>query len=76
MYRDAQIIVLDEATSALDTFTEDNVMEQIAILRDHITILLITHRIDTLKNCSQIIEIEGGRVTRIGEYNEFFRNRV
>jgi ATP-binding cassette subfamily B protein len=50
-------LVFDEATSALDSKTEQAVMEAIADLSANLTILIIAHRLTTIKNCTQIIEL-------------------
>lgn len=70
LYKEANIIVLDEATSALDNKTEEGVMNAISNLSSEITILIIAHRLTTLKNCTQIVELENGEVKKIGSYNE------
>lgn len=56
-YKQADVLIFDEATSALDTGTEEEVMEAIDELAGQVTILLIAHRLSTLKNCSQVIEL-------------------
>lgn len=68
LYKHADVIVFDEATSALDSDTESAVMQAIESLGDELTILIIAHRLSTLKNCSQIVELSDGRVKRIGAY--------
>ena len=62
------VIVLDEATSALDNDTEQAVMQAIEGLNDKMTILMVAHRLTTLKNCTQIVELGDGVVKRIGTY--------
>lgn len=70
LYKEANIIVLDEATSALDNKTEEGVMNAISNLSSEITVLIIAHRLTTLKNCTQIVELENGEVKKIGSYKE------
>ena len=70
LYKQADVIIFDEATSALDTETEQAVMKAIDSLSDNLTILIIAHRLTTLKNCSQIIELAGGLVKRVGSYKQ------
>ncbi|WP_032808750.1 MULTISPECIES: ABC transporter ATP-binding protein [unclassified Leptospira] len=72
LYKEASIIVFDEATSALDNETERAVMESIEGLGKDLTVLIIAHRLSTVKNCDQIIALNAGRVERIGTYNELF----
>ena len=57
LYKQATVLVFDEATSALDHGTEQAVMEAIEGLSADLTILIIAHRLTTLKNCTQIIEL-------------------
>lgn len=70
LYRKADVIVFDEATSALDSETEKAVMEAIENLGKDLTVLIIAHRLSTLKNCTQIVEIADGRLQRLGSYKE------
>lgn len=70
LYKKADVIVFDEATSALDSETEQSVMEAIEGLGKNLTIILIAHRLSTLKNCTQIIELGEGGVRRIGTYQD------
>ena len=65
LYLQASVIVFDEATSALDDQTEIAVMEAIDSLSPDLTILMIAHRVSTLKNCSKIIEITDGVITNV-----------
>lgn len=60
LYSEPQILVLDEATSALDTETETAVMEAIESLQGMITMVIIAHRLTTLKKCDRIYKIEDG----------------
>lgn len=68
LYKRADVLVFDEATSALDNETERAVMEAIESLGDELTILIVAHRLTTLKNCTQVVELSDGRVKRIGTY--------
>lgn len=68
LYKQADVIVFDEATSALDTETEQAVMQAIESLSDDLTVMIIAHRLTTLKNCTQIVELGDGRIKRIGSY--------
>jgi ABC-type multidrug transport system fused ATPase/permease subunit len=67
-YKQADVIVLDEATSALDTDTEQAVMHAIESLGSELTVLIIAHRLTTLRNCNQIVELSDGRINRVGSY--------
>jgi ATP-binding cassette subfamily B protein len=70
LYKRAQIIVFDEATSALDEKTESSVISAIEKLHPDLTILMIAHRISTLKNCSKIIELGHQGAQEIGNYRD------
>jgi ATP-binding cassette, subfamily B, bacterial PglK len=70
IYKDSMLIVLDEATSALDSKTEGKIMENIYSLNGNYTILIIAHRISTLKNCDRIVELENGKIKRIGTFED------
>lgn len=70
LYKQADVIIFDEATSALDNETEQAVMQAIEGLSDGLTILIIAHRLTTLKNCTQIVELADGGIKRIGSYQE------
>lgn len=63
LYRDPDIIVLDEATSALDNETEKAVMESVDALQGQKTLVIVAHRLSTIKNCDKIYEIGNGVAT-------------
>ncbi len=65
LYGDPEILVLDEATSALDSDTEKAVMEAIDSLHGRKTLLIIAHRLTTLKNCEYVYRVEGGKVISV-----------
>lgn len=70
LYKQSDVIVFDEATSALDEKTEASLMSAIDELSDDLTILIIAHRVSTLKQCDQIIELHSGKIKRYGTYAE------
>jgi len=70
LYKQADVIIFDEATSALDNETEQAVMEAIESLGNELTILIIAHRLTTLKNCTLIVELADGGIKRTGTYQE------
>ena len=57
LYKQADVLFLDEATSSVDSTTESNIMKAIEKLGNDITLIIIAHRITTLKNCSRILEL-------------------
>lgn len=64
LYCNPDILILDEATSALDTETETAVMESIEALQGHKTLIIIAHRLTTIRNCDVIYEIGNGKAVR------------
>lgn len=68
LYKKADVIVFDEATSSLDNDTERAVMDAIENLEDDLTVLIVAHRLTTLKNCNEIVELEDGQIKRTGSY--------
>tara|TARA_B100001057_G_scaffold385847_1_gene392665 strand:+ start:4218 stop:6014 length:1797 start_codon:yes stop_codon:yes gene_type:complete len=70
LYNNPSIIILDEATSALDNNTENLVMNAIEKLGHNKTIILIAHRLSTLKNCDKIFLMEKGEITKEMTYKE------
>lgn len=69
-YRDRQVLILDEATSALDNATERDVTEVIRNIRGEKTLIVIAHRLTTIRDCDVIHRLEGGRVVQSGSYEE------
>ncbi|MCE8035048.1 MAG: ABC transporter ATP-binding protein/permease [Halomonas sp.] len=76
LYRNAQVLVLDEATSALDGITEQRVMADIAAIAGGKTLVMIAHRLTTVKDCDVIHMVDQGRVTDSGTYDELVARNV
>lgn len=70
IYKGAELIIFDEATSALDSEVENEVMSEIESLSKDITLIIVAHRVTTLKNCDKIVEISNGKLIREGSYKE------
>ncbi|MBK6908544.1 MAG: ABC transporter ATP-binding protein [Rhodocyclaceae bacterium] len=70
LYKQASVLVFDEATSALDNATEQEVMSAIAELDRELTIVIVAHRLTTIKNCDSIVELSNGRVVAQGTYDQ------
>jgi ATP-binding cassette, subfamily B, bacterial PglK len=70
LYKQASVRVFDEATSALDSATEQSVMDAIDGLDRELTILLIAHRLSTVRRCDTIVEIGEGRVIAQGTFGD------
>ncbi len=73
LYKRASVLIFDEATSALDENTENELMKAINALDENLTIIIVAHRLSTLKDCNQIIKLDKGAVT-IGSYGEIVSN--
>ena len=65
LYQQKEILILDEPTSSLDAKTESFIVKSIKKLPSNITIIMISHRKNTLKNCDQIITIKDGEISNI-----------
>ena len=70
LYREANVLVFDEATSALDNSTEQAIINSIENLSSKLTIILIAHRLSTVKNCDRIFELNEGELINIYKKNE------
>ena len=70
LYHNPKVLILDEATSALDNQTEIAVMEALNNLNKNITIILIAHRLTTVKNCDKVILLEKGEIKNEGTFEE------
>ena len=70
LYHNPQVLILDEATSALDNLTEQAVMEAVHNLGHEITIILIAHRLSTVKACDTIFLLEKGELKAQGTFDE------
>lgn len=76
LYNNPGIIVFDEATSALDNLTEQEVVKAINELTGTKTILLIAHRISTVRNCDQILVLDRGRMVGLGNYDTLYSDNA
>ena len=75
LYKQADVIIFDEATSALDDETERKVMRSIDNIGSDITVLIIAHRISTLKNCNKLIKIAHNNVEIIDDVNHLIEKQ-
>lgn len=69
LYHDPPVIVLDEATSSLDNVTENSVMDSINSLHGNKTLIIITHRLSTIKRCDYVYKLEKGKIINQGSYD-------
>jgi ABC-type bacteriocin/lantibiotic exporter with double-glycine peptidase domain len=70
LYHNPQVLILDEATSSLDNQTEKAVMDAVNNLSENITIILIAHRLNTVKNCDIVFKLDKGQLQRQGTFEE------
>ena len=74
LYHNPKVLILDEATSALDNETEKVVMDAVSNLRREVTIILIAHRLNTVKNCDIIFKLENGQLVGQGSFDELINS--
>jgi ATP-binding cassette subfamily B protein len=71
--KDPPLLILDEGTSALDTVSEGRVRQAIEAARRDRTVILVAHRLSTLRHADRVVVFEGGRVVEVGAYEELVR---
>lgn len=76
LYRNPEVLIFDEATSALDNETEARLMETINAVSQTRTVIMIAHRLTTLKDCDRIVMMDGGVVGRITSYENLENDTV
>ena len=74
LYHEAKVLVFDEATSALDNQTEKAVMEALQNISKETTIIIIAHRLNTVRDCDEIFFLEKGEVKGQGSYDELIKS--
>ena len=70
LYSDPFVLVMDEATSALDSKTESRVSQALDKLDENVTLVLVAHRLSTIRNCDQICFMKDGSIKAIGTFEE------
>lgn len=73
IYNQRDILVMDEATSSLDEVTEKEVTDEIKSLKGNLTMLIITHRLNTLKYCDRIYRIDDGKIIEETTYKKLIK---
>lgn len=74
LYKNASVLVFDEATSALDNTVELGIMESIERLGRDLTIIIVAHRLSTVRSCDLIVELDGGKVLAKGTFDQLLAN--
>ena len=64
LYKESKFLILDEATSAIDNFTEELILKNLSQLDPEITMIIVAHRLNTLKFCNKIYEIDKGQLLK------------
>ncbi|MCL2514626.1 MAG: ABC transporter ATP-binding protein/permease [Microbacteriaceae bacterium] len=70
LYTRPELLILDEATSALDNETEQRISETISHLHGSVTIVIVAHRLSTVRNCNQVVFLQDGRIEGAGGFEE------
>jgi ABC-type multidrug transport system fused ATPase/permease subunit len=73
LYHNPKVLIMDEATSALDGLTEKAIMQTINELRNDITIIIIAHRLSTVRECDQIYLVDDGKIIAQGNFLELIK---
>ena len=73
LYKDIDILIMDEATSALDSETEKAIQENIEQLKGQYTILIVAHRLSTIRSADQVFLLNNGEIAASGSYQELIR---
>ena len=70
LYHDPDVLIMDEATAALDNVTERAVINAVEQLKGERTILMIAHRLSTVRNCDRVVLLEHGEIEGVGSYDQ------
>ena len=76
LLRKPSVLILDEATSSLDSENEKRIQEAIENLQGKLTMVIIAHRISTIRNADRILVLEQGRIVEHGNYQSLMKNRT
>jgi len=76
LYHDPEVLVMDEATSALDNITEKQITNAIESLKGERTLIMIAHRLSTVKNCDMLYFMEHGKIVEQGTYDDLVHSNI
>ena len=74
LYNEPKLLILDEATSALDNITEQTIMNSINNISSDITIIIIAHRLTTVRKCEKIFLLNKGEIEAQGTFEELIKS--
>ena len=74
LYGSPPFLVLDEATSALDNETEKRITDTLTSLHGRTTVLVVAHRLSTVRHCDRVVYIDRGRIDAVGTFSELAQN--
>ena len=72
LFKDPQLLIFDEATSALDSISEREVQKSIEEMRSERTVVIITHRLSTVRRCHLVYVLSEGRIAESGSFDELY----
>ena len=76
LLKNSKIILFDEATSALDNVTQNELQKSINNISDDFTIIIVAHRLSTIKDCNKIYVMEKGEIVGAGTHEEMLKNNL
>ena len=75
VYKNPDVILFDEATNALDAENERSIVENLSDFYKGKTVIIVAHRLSTVKDADQIVVIDNGKISEIGKHDELIKNR-
>ena len=75
VYKNPNFLFFDEATSALDANNEKTIMEKLDVFFRNKTVLVIAHRLSTVKNAHQIVVLDKGKIVEVGNHQELIKQK-
>lgn len=73
LYHKPQLLIMDEGTSSLDNITEHTIMDTLDKIKKDITVILIAHRLNTVRNCDNIFVLQNGQIKEHGNYEDLLK---
>ncbi len=76
LYRRPRVLVFDEGTSALDSLTEARLAAALAALRESHTLVMVAHRLNTVRDCDRVVFVQDATIAAVGSYRQLLRNNA